>query len=230
MKSYAFIFARGGSKGLPNKNILNMRGKPLIGYSIEMAKSIDKIDDVFVSTDSDKIAEIGKGFGAKIIKRPKDLALDSSPEIDAWKHAIDHLHDKGHSFDKFISLPATAPLRSKEDVISCIKLLDGNTDVVLAITESQRNPYFNLVKINSEGYTELFSKPASVISRRQDSPKVFDLTTVCYVSKCEYILKVNSIFEGRVRSHEIPKIRSIDIDDEVDFKIANFIMDEFYDN
>lgn len=224
MKSYAFIFARGGSKGLPNKNILELQGKPLIAHSIDLAKSIDLIDDVFVSTDSKKIANIGKEFGAKIINRPDDLAQDSSSELDAWKHAIKTLYDQGHEFDKFISLPATAPLRTKKDVLSCMKLFDEESDIVMTVTESQRNPFFNLVKINSDGFLELFAESSKIISRRQDCPRTYDLTTICYVSKCEYILKTGSLLEGKVKYHEVPKERSIDIDDEYDFRIANFLL------
>ena len=102
MKTYAFIFARGGSKGLPGKNIKNLNGKPLLAYSIEMAKSVEAIEEVFVSSDDDDIKAVALKYKAKVISRPKNLATDNSPEIDSWRHAIKFLKQSGNSFDRFI--------------------------------------------------------------------------------------------------------------------------------
>ena len=123
-KIFAFIFARGGSKGLPRKNILPLNGKPLIAHSIDVAKKIENIEKIFVSTDDDLIKTVAIEYGATVINRPKKLARDDSPEIEAWRHAIKYLQDKNIHFDVFVSLPATAPLRNDLDVRNCIKTLD----------------------------------------------------------------------------------------------------------
>ncbi|MEK9619084.1 MAG: acylneuraminate cytidylyltransferase family protein [Flavobacteriales bacterium] len=218
MKTFAFIFARGGSKGLPKKNILNVGGLPLIAHSILSAKNNQMIDDVFVSTDSNEIAEVSKTFEAKIIKRPKELAQDDSSEWLAWNHAINYVHDQGYFFNRFISLPATAPLRADKDINKCLLALKGNVDVVITVTPANRNPSFNMIKRDAKGISNLILK--SDVARRQDAPLVYDMTTVAYVTTPEYILSKKNLFEGNTYSVIIPKDRAIDIDDEVDFILA----------
>ena len=134
MKTFAFIFARGNSKGVPGKNIRNLAGKPLLAYSIIMAQNIDEISRVFVSTDNQDIAKIGIKYGAEIINRPVELARDDSPEWLAWRHAIEWLENREEYFDCFVSLPATSPLRNENDVIRCLNRLDEQTDIVVTIT------------------------------------------------------------------------------------------------
>ena len=218
MKTFAFIFARGGSKGLPKKNILNLGGLPLIAHSILSAKNNQMIDDVFVSTDSNEIAEVSKTFEAKIIKRPKELAQDDSSEWLAWNHAINYVHDQGYFFNRFISLPATAPLRADKDINKCLLALKGNVDVVITVTPANRNPSFNMIKRDAKGMSNLILK--SDVARRQDAPLVYDMTTVAYVTTPEYILSKKNLFEGNTYSVIIPKDRAIDIDDRVDFILA----------
>ncbi len=226
MKTYAFIFARGGSKGVPNKNIKNMCGKPLIAYSIEMAKSIKDIKKIFVSTEDKNIALIAKEYGAEIIPRPIDLAKDNSPEFDSWKHAIKWLKDLGDDFDVFISLPTTSPLRSKSDINQCLVSLDEKTDIVLGITEASRNPFFNIVKKNQKGFIEILIKSNNNFSRRQDAPSVFDITTVSYVCRPEFIINSDAIFDGKVKGVQIPADRALDIDTELDWKFVEFMMEK----
>ena len=132
------------------KNIRNLFGKPLIAYSLIMAKDILEIDEVFVSTDSNEIAEVAILYGANIIKRPANLAEDNSPEWLAWMHAVKWALEKYGPFAKFLSLPATAPLRSKEDVKKCLEKFKLKNDVILTMTEAIRNPWFNMVKKNKE--------------------------------------------------------------------------------
>ena len=223
MKTFAFIFARGGSKGLPGKNLLNIGGKPLLAHSIMIAKDIDRISRIFVSTDSKEIADVGIKYGAEIINRPSELAQDDSPEWDSWLHAVKWLEDSGEFFDCFISLPTTAPLRSKSDVIKCIDLLDKQTDIVVTISESSRSPYFNMVK-KDKNYIKLLINSEKSYSRRQDTPQIFDMTTVAYVTRPNFIKNNNKIFDGRVKASLVPKGRAIDIDDEIDFRMAELMM------
>ena len=229
MISYAFIFARGGSKGLPGKNIKPLLGKPLIQYSVEVALQTSGIDKVFVSTDDDDIAKVSRSIGAIVIDRPVELAQDDSPEWEAWQHAISWVKKRYGDFEEFISLPATSPLRSVKDVESAIyKRSDIGADICIAITPAGRSPYFNMVKKSSNNLIELVSKPANSISRRQDAPEVFDITTVVYVANVEFIMKNNNLFDGVVTSIEVPKHRAVDIDDMYDFNFAESILNNTF--
>tara|TARA_R100001369_G_scaffold29049_1_gene52152 strand:- start:11100 stop:11789 length:690 start_codon:yes stop_codon:yes gene_type:complete len=225
MKNYAFIFARGGSKGLPGKNIKKLAGKPLLCYSIDIAKATPSIAKVFVSTDDDDIALIAEENGAIVINRPKEFAEDNTPEWLAWRHAIDWVLINHGAFDGFVSLPATSPLRSVVDVEAAIlKQHEQKADICIAVTPASRSPYFNMVKCNSEGVVELVNKLSNDVTRRQDAPEVFDITTVVYVSNPEFIMKNYGLFSGVVTSIEVPKSRAIDIDDIYDFKLAEAIL------
>ncbi len=225
MINYAFIFERGGSKGLPGKNIKLLLGQPLIQYSVEVALKISSIDKVFVSTDDDDIAKVSNSFGAIVIKRPVELAQDDSPEWQAWKHAIDWVKERYGEFEGFVSLPATSPLRSAEDVeLAMLRRSNMGADICIAVTPASRSPYFNMVKKLDDGLIELVNKPVDSISRRQDVPEVFDITTVVYAADVEFIMNNNSIFDGSVTSVEIPKYRAVDIDDIYDFQLAELIL------
>ena len=226
MPTVACIFARAGSKGILNKNIQIFCGKPLISWAIELALQVRQINDVFVSTDSEEIAEIARIAGATVpFIRPLELATDTSPEWHSWQHFIKYLNDKdGRLPEVFLSLPATSPLKSTIDVENCLnEFKKGRADFVVGITPSQRNPYFNMVKKGENNQVNLVIQQVEKYSRRQDTPEIFDLTTVCYVGKPSTILTKNSIFEGRVAGVEIPRERAIDIDTELDFQIAEFL-------
>ncbi|MGH1429904.1 MAG: cytidylyltransferase domain-containing protein [Neptuniibacter sp.] len=227
MKNIALIFARGGSKGLPGKNIKPLNGKPMIQYSIDAALSAPSIDKVYVSTDDDTIADVASKGGASVIPRPDELASDASPEWLSWRHAIEWIRDKGEQFDTFISLPATSPLRSVQDIEAAItNREDAGADVCIGVTPASRSPYFNMVKESSSGYLELVIAPEQNVERRQDCPEVYDVTTVVYVAKPDFIMENYGIFSGRVSYVEIPKERAVDIDDIYDFKLAELIMKE----
>ncbi|RKF17812.1 acylneuraminate cytidylyltransferase family protein [Alginatibacterium sediminis] len=225
MKNYAFIFARGGSKGLPGKNIKPLAGKPLIRYSIDTALNSPSIDRVFVSTDDFDIAKVANDAGVVVIDRPSELATDTSPEWLSWRHAIEWVNEHYGTFDGFVSLPATSPLRSVEDVesaISRLKVVDA--DICISISPASRSPYFNMVKYLGEDLVELVNSPVSDIIRRQDAPKVFDITTVIYVISPNFVLNRYGLFSGKVTSIEVPKERAVDIDDIYDFKLAEAIL------
>lgn len=219
MKTVAFVFARGGSKGLPGKNLMKLGGIPLVAHSILTAKSIASVDEVFVSTDSDEIAEVSSSYGARIIERPPELATDKAAEWKAWQHAIHWVRESGESIELFLSLPATAPLRTKEDVENALKKY-SNCDVVITVTPSHRSPYFNMIEMDNDGNSSLVI-PSS-IRRRQDSPKTYDITTVAYVASPDFVLSSDNLFQGRVKSSIVAKTNALDIDDEVDFELAEF--------
>jgi N-acylneuraminate cytidylyltransferase len=228
MNAVAFIFARGGSKGLPGKNIQMLGGKPLIAWAIECALKVPRISRVIVSTDSNEIAAIAAKYGAEVpFIRPAYLATDKSPEWLAWRHGIEYLRDSfGEMPEVIVSLPATAPLRMPADINNCLDEYEkGSSDVVITVTDAHRNPYFNMVKVDSDGSCSLVLNPPEAIERRQDVPAVYDMTTTCYVVKTEFVMSHNSIFEGKVRAVHIPIERAIDIDTKLDFRIAQTLFE-----
>lgn len=223
MAVVAFIFARGGSKGLPGKNIKPLAGKPLLAYSIETAKKVKGVNHVFVSTDDADIASVAQTFGAEVIERPPQLASDTSPEWLSWRHALDEMARRNIDVDTFVSLPATSPLRSVEDVQSCLNALDESTDMVVTCTPASRSPYFNMVTRQDDGTTALVIDQG-LVNRRQDAPICYDLTTVAYVTRPSFIRTQMGVLAGKTKSIVIPKERAVDIDDIYDFMLAEAIV------
>ena len=204
-----------------------MNGIPLIGWSINIAKQIDRVSRIIVSTDSEEIAKVALEYGAEVpFMRPKELAQDDSPEWLVWRHAISYIEENDdESIDALVSLPVTAPLRSVEDINTCIDLFESNEiDSVVTVSEANRSPYFNMTVNNDSGYASLVIAPESKITRRQDAPEVYDMTTVAYVVNVGFVKKHNGVFEGRVKSVVIPRERAVDIDDLMDFKIAELML------
>jgi len=229
MKYAVLICARGGSKGLPGKNIKLLDGTPLIGWSINIAKELSGVLKTIVSTDSIEIAQVAKECGAEVpFMRPDYLAQDDSPEWLVWRHAINYMEENdSESLDAIIVLPVTAPLRSVEDVNACIDLFEkSEVDSIITVSEANRSPYFNMVVNDANDYTSLVIAPKNQITRRQDAPEVFDMTTVAYVVDVNFIKNYNGIFEGRVKSVTIPRERAIDIDSLMDFEIAECLLSQ----
>jgi N-acylneuraminate cytidylyltransferase len=230
MDSVAFIFARGGSKGLPGKNVMPLLGRPLIAWSIAHALSVSRIRRLIVSTDDPEIARVARKAGAEVpFMRPEELARDDSPEWLAWRHALQWLEaDEGRLPDAMVSIPATSPLRQPIDIENCLNAFAvGDADMVVTVTEANRNPWFNMVIMNPDGGVSLVNPPVlGTIERRQDTPPVFDLTTVAYVARPDFVLSQQGIFAGRVKAVKIPSERALDIDTLRDFRMAEFLCQE----
>jgi len=244
-KNTAFIFARGNSKGLVKKNIKLFNGKPLISYAIEIALESKLYDHVIVSTDSEEIAEISEAFGAEIpfmrpkeiaeiseafgaeipFMRPKELALDDSPELLSWKHAINSFEQEfGYKLKSFSSIPCTSPLRKKADLININNMyIENKFDLVLGIVETNHSPQFNMVYKGKDNLMKIMMPSRTSVTRRQDSKKCYNITTIGYTGSPEYIMNADNIFDGQIGCCLIPKKRSIDIDDQNDFDIAEFL-------
>ncbi len=216
----AFIFARGGSKGLPRKNLRLLAGKPLIVHAVETGLALLRVRKVIVSTDDVEIAAVAERAGALVpFMRPAELASDSAPEWLAWQHAIRQTRALGEAVDIFVSLPPTSPLRTPADVDCAIDLkLKSDTDIVITVRESERNPYFNMVRAGTNGALSLAIEGR--YHRRQDVPSIYDITTVAYVAEANFILSASRIFDGKVRAIEVPRERAIDIDTEYDMRMA----------
>ena len=228
MKTFSFTFARGGSKGLRNKNIVELAGIPLVGRASLQARSISQIDKHFVSTDSQEIAAIAETYGAEIIVRPQELATDNAVEWHAWQHAVKHVMDKYGNFDQFVSLPCTSPLRNDSDIIKCLNKDVQLGQVVISYTDAHRNPWFNLLKVkdSSAHLLEPVCKDENVsYFRRQDAPTCYDMTTVAYAAKPSTILQYKNLFELDFLGVYIPPERALDIDTSYDFAIARVLFE-----
>jgi len=229
MSTVGFIFARGGSKGVPGKNIRALGGKPLIAWSIEQALAVRRIERVLVSTDSLEIADVARAYGAEVpFMRPPHLARDDSPEWLAWRHALEYLRNQEGVLPKtMVSIPTTAPLRLPIDLENCLDEYEkGIADAVVTVTDAHRSPYFNMVTRQADDRVNLVMPHAVSISRRQDTPIVYDMTTVAYVLNANFVLQHDSLFEGRVHAVHVPVERALDIDTMLDFRMADMLIAE----
>ena len=228
---YAWIFARGGSKGLPGKNIRPLLGKPLIAYAIETAQKSRFIKNVFVSTDSPDIAAVAEQYGAIVpFLRPDALASDTANERMAWRHAIEWMRsqDQFAPMDIMVSLPTTAPLRTPEEVDEAIELyLKGEADTVIAVSKSARHPAFNMVYVDENKYAKIIlSQYEEWVPNRQAYPVAYDITTAVYVTGCDFVMSTDSYLKGRVQAIEIPEDHGVDIDTLLDFQQAELLLKE----
>lgn len=229
MEVVALICARGGSKGLPGKNIRPLAGRPLIAWAIAKAMAVPRIGRIIVSTDSEQIAAVAREAGADVpFMRPAELARDDSPEWLAWRHALSYLKESSGSYpDALIAVPATAPLRSSTDLERCLDEFEkGGADIVFTVTDARSNPYFSMVKCDPDGAVGLVIPPQGQVFRRQQAPVVYDITPVAYVAKPEYVMTRTGLFEGNARVVHVPRERAVDIDTLLDFKIAECLLSQ----
>lgn len=231
----AFIFARGGSKGVPRKNLRDVGGKPLIAWAILCALDSRHIVRVVVSTDDEEIAQVSRAHGAETpFLRPEALASDTASELLAWRHAIETLRAQegdGAGVDPFVSVPAVAPLRAPADVDAAIeeflrlRAANAAPDLVVTVTPAHRSPYFNMVVEDGEGWVRLAARPTDGgPTRRQDAPAMFDIATCAYVADPAYVLATDALLTGRVGRVVVPQERALDIDTEFDLEIADLLL------
>jgi len=221
------ICARGGSKGVKNKNIKELNEKPLIAYTIEQAKLSGLFEHIVISTDSETIANIAKEYGAEVFfKRSDEMASDTAGKLDVIKDAFVRSEEYyNRTFDYLIDLDATAPLRSVEDIINSFnQFKENNNDNLITAMPSRRSPYFNLVEQNKDGKVYLSKKLDSAVVRRQNAPKSYDMNASIYIWKRDIILNKNSLFLETTGLYVMPEERSIDIDNELDFEFVEFLM------
>lgn len=221
-KTFCFIFAREGSKRIPNKNLQKINNKSLLQITIDFAKKINEINEIFVSSDSKKILNVAKKNYVQTIKRPKSLCTSKSDVFKSWKHAIHYLKKKKIFFDYFLDLPTTSPLRKKNDILELIKKFSKSKyDLVLCTTDTNRFPHYNMV-IKKKDSVELIIKKTKSIKKSN----ILDLTTVGYITNAKFIIKAKNIFDGKIGFIKIPRERAIDIDDFYDLKIAKFLLNK----
>ncbi len=220
------ICARGGSTGLPGKNIRLLCGKPLIGWTIEQAFASQVADEVFVSTDNEEIAEVARCYGAQVpFLRPADLATSTAGKIPVIQHLVGWIETNKGPVDSILDLDPTSPLRDVSDIQTCFGMLDAQTDVVITGYEADKNPYFNMVELKPNGFYERVCKPCNEILGRQSAPKVFAMNASIYVWHRSSLS--SSLWSSpRIRLHVMPRERSIDIDHAIDFDLVTLLMNK----
>lgn len=224
----ATICCRGGSKGVPDKNIRPLNGIPLIVQTIRQALESRLIDDLIISTDDDRIARIAKDAGAKVpFKRPADLASDTSSKWPVFIHALEFYEKEyGKKIDYLVDLDVTVPLKEARDIDGAIRLaLDHpDTEVVITGYEPERNPYFNMMEIRPDGLAEIVKKSEKPIVRRQDAPEVYSLSPAAFVIKKSALYSYPHWSKAPCRIFPMPRERAIDIDSALDFELIEFLL------
>ncbi len=229
MKRLCTICARGGSKGVKNKNIRDLLGKPLIAYSLEQAMETNMFDGIAVSSDASEILEVAQSWGIEyLIQRPPELASDVAAKIPAIQHCVNVVEkERKERFDVIVDLDVTSPLRTVKDIQDCINLLE-KTGVSNVITgaRARRSPYFNLVEIGDDQVVRLSKDLQAPVVRRQDAPQCYDMNASIYVWKRSALFSdVPGVFHHDTRLFEMPEERSVDIDSNLDFEWVRFLME-----
>ncbi|MBN9612932.1 MAG: acylneuraminate cytidylyltransferase family protein [Actinobacteria bacterium] len=217
--------ARGGSTGVPGKNIRLMHGKPLIAYSIEQALACPEIDAVYVSTDAQEIADIAVRCGATVLGlRPAHLATTDAPKLPVIRHLVEQVEASGVGVTRIVDLDPTSPLRAVTDISDAIAKLDAETDLVITGYPADKNPYFNMVQDQGDGIYRPVCHTGTDVVARQLAPAVYDMNGSVYCWWRETFAE--SLWLGRTRLHVMPRERSIDIDHEIDWKLVELLMSE----
>ena len=215
------ITARGGSKGLPGKNIRNLCGKPLIAYSIDIARAFVSDEDICVSTDSQEIIETVETYGLKVpFVRPAELATDTASSNDVLVHAVKFFSDKGKKYSRLVLLQPTSPLRTVDDVQGAINLYRSDIDMVVSVTRSHAPAV--LCSDNSEGFIRLYFNKNAV--GRQALPEMYEYNGAVYVINVVSLLEKGLGGFTKSVKFVMNKQNSIDIDDIYDFTLVESIM------
>lgn len=222
------ICARGGSKGVPRKNIRNVHGKPLIAYSIEHALEWRRADDVIVSTDDMDIQEIAIEYGAQVpFERPGHLATDDAAKIPVIQHATTKMEEKlDKRYDYVVDIDPTAPLRVVQDIEDCFQIVtEEDVSNVYTVTEADKNPYFNMVELDAEGYAQLSKRLDADVVRRQEAPTVYAMNASVYAYSRDFLQNTESVHSELTKISEMPPERSVDIDTMFDLKFVEYLME-----
>lgn len=225
MKTLYVIPARGGSKGIPHKNIKPLAGKPLIGYSIDVARQLAADDDICLTTDDPDIAATAESMGLNVpFLRPASLATDTCGTYEVLIHALDFYRDRGIDYDTLVLLQPTSPMRTADDVRAALALYSPDIDMVVTVKEAASNPYYNCYETNSDGFLHI-SKGDGGYTRRQDAPKVWEYNGAVYVINVESLRRMPLSAFTRRRMSVMPAERSVDLDTPVDWLIAEKLIE-----
>lgn len=223
MKPLVVIPARGGSKGVPGKNIKYLNGKPLIKYTLDVAREVFEHNIICVSTDSEEIRNVVEAEGIDVpFLRPAHLATDQAGTYEVLLHAISFYESNGYTPDVLIVLQPTSPFRTKKNIIEALDSFKQSLDMVVSVKETMSNPYYVLKEENSQGYLE--SSKAGNFIRRQDCPKVYELNGAIYIINVESLKNEPISKMKRVKKYLMDDISSLDIDSPLDWMIAETYM------
>lgn len=223
------LAARGGSKGVKNKNIRDLNGIPLIAHTIRQAIRWGKADRIICSTDSDAIASVAKNYGAEVpFARPAKLATDTASKLDVLRHALKTVEaQSAEQYPIVIDLDVTAPVRKISDIERAYQLfISKRPKSVFSVTPCRKNPYFNMVKVNAKGYAGLLKKPYFAVKSRQQAPKIYDMNASIYVYDRKYLLSKNtkSAISSKSLILMMDEFSAFDIDSEADFQFIEFLL------
>ena len=224
----AIIPARGGSKGLPRKNIKPFLGKPLVAWTIEQAKNSKYVDKVVVSTEDKEIAEISRKYGAEVpFLRPEELARDDSPTIDAIIHALNWFEKRGEYFDMVVLLEPTSPLRDVEDIDKCVEILINNTkaEAIVGVAKLEStHPEFNVV-INEGGFIRKTDGTTNFkVLRRKDLKDIYFFEGSIYISEVGALKQKRTFYHESTLAYVVPKYKSLEVDELCDFICIEALM------
>lgn len=223
MKYLVLIPARGGSKGVPGKNIKSLCGQPLIQYTIDAARKIFPEKDICVSTDDTKIKAVVEAHGLPVsFLRPDELATDTAGSHEVILHAIEYHEKIGKFYDAVVLLQPTSPFRTAENIKGAINLFQEKIDMIVSVNESKANPYYNLFEENEAGF--LSKSKHGKFERRQDLPKVWEYNGAIYVININSLKKRKLHELTAVKKYVMSESESLDIDTPLDWKVAEYIM------
>lgn len=224
MKSLVIIPARGGSKGIPHKNIKELNGRPLIYYTIDAARGIADDVDICISTDDDAIIEKVTEYNLVVpFKRPECLATDTCGTYEVLLHALNYYESRGRHYDTIILLQCTSPFRDTVHIKEALACYKADCDMVVSVTEAKTNPYYNSFEESSEGYLSL-SKGTGEYHRRQDCPKVWEYNGAIYIINCESLKRCPLSKFKKIIKYEMDQLHSLDLDTMLDWELAELIV------
>lgn len=226
MNTLVVIPARGGSKGIPHKNIKPLNGKPLICYSIDVARQFTSDENICVTTDDDKIIKVVEDYGLKVpFKRPDELATDHCGSNEVIQHAYQFYAKQGENYDAILLLQPTSPFRKVEFLKEAVALYDESIDMVTSVKLSSCNPYYDGFEEDKDGLLRI-SKGDGTIERRQDAPSVWQQNGSIYVINPKSLIEKGMAHFTRIRKYAMSELYSVDIDNPFDWKVAELVIKE----
>lgn len=226
MNYLVVIPARGGSKGIPHKNIKPLAGKPLIYYSIDVARQFTSDKNICVSTDDSEIISVVEQYGLKVpFVRPAEFASDTCGSSEVIKHAFEYYSNLGIIYDAIILLQPTSPFRTVDFVNEAVAMYDDSIDMVTSVRLASCNPYYDGFEDDADGFLRI-CKGNGKINRRQDAPKVWQQNGSIYVINTKSLMEKGLDGFSRIRKYPMPDIYSVDIDNQFDWKVAELLMQE----
>lgn len=224
------IAARGGSQGMPGKNIRPLLGKPVIAWAIEKALQVEEFAHVAVSTDSEDIAAVARAAGADVpFLRPAELARSDTGKFQVWQHALEACEAHyGEVFDIYVDFDCTNPLIEVSDIKAALKQFRASrargVDSVFTVSPARRNPYFNLVEPDEKGALRMSKSQGATVLARQAAPPVFEHVAGVYVLDPAFVRRANHLLDGHAEGYEVPESKTLDIDSEFDFELIEYLM------